>query len=52
MVALGPEGLTVAAAGGAVLCGRARDGGQKSPAAEVARVLGLEAGVRLGSSST
>jgi methionyl-tRNA formyltransferase len=51
VVAVGSEGLTVAAAGGAVLCGRARDGGQKSPAAEVARVLGLEVGVRLGSSS-
>src|SRR2546427_4571526 len=46
VMSLGPEGLTVAAAGGAVLCGRARDGGQKSPAAGGAPGPGLEAGAR------
>ena len=48
VMAVSPEGLTIAAAGGTVRCARARDGGQKGPAAEIARVLGVEPGVRLG----
>jgi methionyl-tRNA formyltransferase len=47
VVALGPEGITVAAAGGAVRCARARDGGAKAAAAEAAHALGLEPGARL-----
>jgi len=42
------EGLTVAARAGAVRCARARDGGAKAPAAEVAHALGIEPGARLG----
>jgi methionyl-tRNA formyltransferase len=49
VLAIGPDGITVAAAGGAVRCARARDGGQKAAAAEVARALGLAPGARLGS---
>src|SRR5438477_3063353 len=45
VVAIGPEGLTIAASNGAVRAARARDGGQKGAAAEVARVVGLEPGV-------
>src|SRR5216110_3582707 len=48
VVAIGPEGLTIAASNGAVRAARARDGGQKGAAAEVARVVGLEPGVSLG----
>jgi len=44
---LSADGITVAAAGGAVRCTRARDGGAKGPAADVARALGLEPGARL-----
>jgi len=44
---LSADGLTIAAAGGAVRCTRARDGGAKGPAADVARALGLEPGARL-----
>ena len=47
-MAIGPEGLTIAASNGAVRAARARDGGQKGAAAEVARVVGLEPGVSLG----
>jgi methionyl-tRNA formyltransferase len=46
--AIGPEGLTVAAGDGMVCCARARDGGAKAAAAEVARAVGLEQGARLG----
>ena len=48
VVAIGAEGLTVAARDGAVRCARARDSGTKAAAAEVARALGLEPGARLG----
>lgn len=47
VVAVGPEGLTVAATRGAVRCARARDGGAKAAAADVARTLGLEVGASL-----
>ena len=40
--------LTVAAAGGAVRCARARDGGGKAAAADVAHAIGLALGARLG----
>ena len=49
VLALGPDGVTVAAAGGAVRCARARDGRGKAAAAEVARAIGLATGARLGS---
>src|SRR5213595_1476795 len=39
VLAIGAEGLTVAARDGAVRCARARDGGAKAAAAEVARPL-------------
>jgi methionyl-tRNA formyltransferase len=48
VVAVGEGGITIAAAGGAIRCARARDGGTKAPAAEVARTLGLGPGTRLG----
>ena len=49
VLALGPEGLVVACGdGGAVRCTRARDGGTKAAAAEVAQTIGLPAGSRLG----
>ena len=48
VVAIGPEGLSIAASGGAVRSARARDGGQKGPAAEIARTLGVGPGARLG----
>ena len=41
-------GITIAAAGGAVRCARARDGGAKAAAADVARTLGIGPGARLG----
>jgi methionyl-tRNA formyltransferase len=41
-------GITIAAAGGAVRCARARDGGAKAAAADVARMLGIAPGARLG----
>jgi methionyl-tRNA formyltransferase len=41
VLAVGPEGITVATAGGAVRCARARDGGTKAAA------VGLEPGARL-----
>jgi methionyl-tRNA formyltransferase len=48
VLAVDGDGITIAAAGGAVRCARARDGGAKAAAAEVAQKLGLGAGVRLG----
>lgn len=48
VLAVGADGITVAAAGGAVCCARARDGGGKGAAAEVARAVGLGPGDRLG----
>jgi methionyl-tRNA formyltransferase len=50
VLAVDPEGITIAAAGGAVRCARARNGGAKASAADVARALGLEPGARLGQS--
>ena len=47
VVAIGAEGLTVAARDGAIRCPRARNGSAKAAAAEVARALGLEPGARL-----
>ena len=48
VLAVGPDGLTVACGDGAVRCARARDGGSKAAAAEVARTLGIGPGSRLG----
>ena len=48
VIAVGSEGLTVAAADGTIRCARVRNGGQKAPAAEIARALKLEPGARLG----
>ena len=48
VLALDGAGVTIAARGGAVRCARARDGGAKAPAADVARTIGLEPGARLG----
>ena len=48
VVAVDAAGITIAAQGGAVRCARARDGGAKAAAAEVARALGIAAGARLG----
>ena len=45
--AIDADGLTVAAHDGALRCARARNGGAKAAAAEVARALGLEPGARL-----
>ena len=42
------DGITIAATGGAVRCARARDGGAKAAAADVARTLGIGPGARLG----
>src|SRR5256886_90531 len=47
VLAIGAEGLTVAARDGAVRCARARDGGAKAAAADGARAIGLEPGVHL-----
>jgi methionyl-tRNA formyltransferase len=47
VLAVGPDGITIAAARGAVRCARARNAGTKAAAAEVARALGIEAGARL-----
>jgi len=47
VLAVAAEGLTVAAGDGAIRCARARNGGTKAAAAEVARVVGIEAGSRL-----
>ena len=48
VISIDAEGLTIAAAGGAVRAARARDGGAKAAAADVARAIGLEPGARLG----
>jgi methionyl-tRNA formyltransferase len=48
VLGIGADGLTAATGDGAVRVARARDGGAKAPAAEVARAVGLEAGARLG----
>jgi methionyl-tRNA formyltransferase len=48
VLAVNAEGVTIAAAGGAVRCARARNGGAKAAAADVARALGLAPGARLG----
>ena len=48
VLAVDADGVTVAAAGGAVRCARARNGGGKAAAADVARGVGLGAGARLG----
>jgi methionyl-tRNA formyltransferase len=48
VLALDAEGMTVAAGGGAVRVARARNGGAKAAAAEVARTLELAPGARLG----
>ena len=48
VVALDAAGITVATAGGAIRCARARATGAKAPAEEVARALGITPGVRLG----
>jgi len=47
VLAVAAEGLTVAAGDGAIRCARARNGGTKAAAAEVAGVVGIEAGSRL-----
>jgi methionyl-tRNA formyltransferase len=47
VLAVDQSGITVATADGAVRCTRARDGGAKAVAAEVARAIGLEPGTRL-----
>jgi methionyl-tRNA formyltransferase len=44
VLAVGPEGITIAAAPGAIRCARARNGGNKAPAAQVAQALGIEVG--------
>jgi methionyl-tRNA formyltransferase len=48
VLAVDEAGLTIAAAGGAVRCARARNGGGKGAAADVARNIGLAVGSRLG----
>ena len=48
VLGLDADGITSAAQGGAVRCARARNGGAKAPAADVARKLGIEPGARLG----
>jgi methionyl-tRNA formyltransferase len=48
VLAVDGAGITIAAEGGAVRCARARDGGAKAAAADVARALGIAPGARLG----
>lgn len=48
VLAVDADGITVAAHGGAVRCARARGDGPKAAAAEVAAVLGIVPGTRLG----
>ncbi len=48
VLAVDAAGITIAAGGGAVRCARARNGGAKAPASDVARTVGLEPGARLG----
>jgi methionyl-tRNA formyltransferase len=47
VLAVDADGLTVAAAGGAIRCARARNGGKKGAAAEIARAIGLTPGAHL-----
>jgi len=49
VLAVGDDGITVAAADGAVRCARARGDGPKAAAAEVAGALGIAPGTRLAS---
>ncbi len=49
VLALGGDGITIAARGGAIRCARLRDGGAKAAAAEVAPRVGIAPGARLGS---
>lgn len=48
VVAVTSDGITMAAAGGAVRCRRLRGGGEKAAAAQVCTAAGLEPGARLG----
>jgi methionyl-tRNA formyltransferase len=48
VLAIEPDGITVATADGAVRCARARADGAKAPAHEVAAAIGLARGARLG----
>lgn len=48
VAAITPEGVTVAAADGAIRVGRLRIGSRKLPAAEAAATIGLRVGDRLG----
>jgi methionyl-tRNA formyltransferase len=48
ITAIGPEGVTIAAASGAVRIGRFRVGARKLPAAEAGAELGLRVGERFG----
>ncbi|MFN8640792.1 MAG: hypothetical protein U0802_03710 [Candidatus Binatia bacterium] len=48
ITAIGPDGVTVAAAGEAIRVGRLRVGSKKRPAADAASELGLRVGDRLG----
>jgi methionyl-tRNA formyltransferase len=48
VISVGADGVTIACADGAVRCARARDGGAKAAAADVARTLGIAPGARLG----
>ena len=48
VLAIDAGGITVAAGGGAVRAARARDGGAKAAAADVARALGIAPGAVLG----
>jgi methionyl-tRNA formyltransferase len=48
VVGVGADGVTIACGDGAVRCARARDGGTKAAAAEVAGTLGIGPGARLG----
>jgi methionyl-tRNA formyltransferase len=48
VLAVDADGMVIAAGGGAVRVARARNGGAKAGAAEVARVLELVPGARLG----
>jgi len=48
VLAVDGAGITVAAQGGAVRCARARDGGAKAAATDVALALGIAPGARLG----
>jgi methionyl-tRNA formyltransferase len=48
VLAIDADGMTIATGDGGVRCARARAAEAKAPAADVARALGLETGVRLG----